>query len=203
MPPLVTDKPPTHLSEDFGSHTFQNLLPESPPSLFQAQASPPPPIHPPCKATPSLHGPPTVVSSCPHSLQSHLGTLSTDLTPPTLLSQALGHRIKLGSGRNSPHGLDAVLSGERISLLCLGLVTLWVSRQGQRGYHKEPLRTIKDVREPCVREGKFIRLWVWGTSQDSRSGAGTQAVLETQINEWGGNSRLSIGMGWTVTGNLV
>lgn len=165
MPSLVTDNPPPHLSEDFGSHTFQNLLPESPPSLFQAQSPPPPPpIHPPCKATPSLHGPPTVVSSCPHSLQSHMGTLSTDLAPPTLPSQALGHWIKLGGGRNSPHGLDAVLSGEHISLLCLGLVTLWVSRRGQRGYHKEPLGIIKDIREPCVRGGKFVSLWVWGTS---------------------------------------
>lgn len=144
---LVTDNPPPHLSEDFGSHTFQNLLPESPPSLFQSLPS----IHPPCKAIPSLHGPPTVVSSCPHSLQSHLETLSTDLAPPTLPSQALGHGIKLGGGRNSPHSLDAVLSGERISLLYLGLVMLWVLRRGQRGYHKEPLGTLKDIREPCVR----------------------------------------------------
>lgn len=50
---LVTEKPFSHISEAFGSHTFQSLLPEPPPSLrppyFGPRASSP-------ISSPSLEG---------------------------------------------------------------------------------------------------------------------------------------------------
>lgn len=45
----------------------------------------PPSAHHHWKALPSLSRLPTIVCSCPHSPKSHLGALSTDLTPPTCL----------------------------------------------------------------------------------------------------------------------
>lgn len=70
LPSLVTYNPPPHLSEDVGSHTFQNLLPESPPSLFQAQSPvpvPPPPPRPHQFTLPVRRFPPStgLPLSCP------------------------------------------------------------------------------------------------------------------------------------------